>query len=67
MTNWTPERIRALKASHGLSYSALSREIGIKPRTIRSWVYPSGERQPGKSAIAALDRLASTPPKKAIP
>ena len=57
MTDWTPERIRALKSALGLSFEGMGRAIDVKGRTVRSWVYEADKRQPGKHAIAGLERL----------
>jgi DNA-binding transcriptional regulator YiaG len=64
MTDWTRDRILALKSALGMSYSDLGRECEVGSRTVRSWVGGNRDRSPSWQAARHLDRLAKRAAKK---
>jgi DNA-binding transcriptional regulator YiaG len=56
MTIWTPETIRALRKSAGLTLDGFANALGVGKRTVRYWSY--GRKQPGNMARQKLDAMS---------
>jgi DNA-binding transcriptional regulator YiaG len=52
----TPEQIKELRATLGLSQSELAKEIGVKTNTVQHW--ECGIRNPSSAAQKSLEKLA---------
>jgi DNA-binding XRE family transcriptional regulator len=55
MSSWSPERIKALRSSFGLSQVALGKLTGVAGNYI--YMLEGGDRNPSKTLCLLLDRI----------
>lgn len=56
-TNWTPDKIKQLRARLGLTQTEFGVRIGVTQNAVAQ--YETGKRRPGGSTVVLLDQLSS--------
>lgn len=55
--DWTPDRVRALRAALRLTHEEFAERVGVAPRTVRNW--QAGKHAPTLALQRALDATAA--------